>query len=160
MAQMTTNRRSTAEPKDSPSLYARMILGTAAIPLPRFSTTTSTPTSREPVTPIPGKEETRVTGFARPRPPTQQISRQTVLDRFTLCQLVAADSTVLILGGTAASLFFPLGQYRWLLCLSLRFWSNSSACGRESTNAPGIHRRLGSSQPWRGQLYSRLDSSS
>jgi exopolysaccharide biosynthesis polyprenyl glycosylphosphotransferase len=111
MAEMTTNRRWTTDPKNSPSLYARMILGTAAVPLPRISTTisttTSTPTSRERVTPIPGREETKVTGLARPRPPTQQISRQTVLDRFTLCQLVAADSTVLILSAAAAFLFFP-----------------------------------------------------
>jgi exopolysaccharide biosynthesis polyprenyl glycosylphosphotransferase len=118
MSELTTSRLWNTGSEDSPSQYARMILGTAAIPLPRVSSTTSTPnthqTSAPPIPrPIEGEAETAVTGRTQARAPTQPISRQSVLDRFTLCELVAADLTVLVLGCAAAALFFPAWGIPW-----------------------------------------------
>jgi|HubBroStandDraft_1064217.scaffolds.fasta_scaffold03931_4 exopolysaccharide biosynthesis polyprenyl glycosylphosphotransferase len=114
MGELTTNRLWDTGSKDFPSQYARMILGAPAIPAPRVSTPTSAPADEAiPTRPFKGKEEATVPGHAHPRAPAQQISRQTVLDRFTLCQLVAADSTVLVVGCAAAALFFPDWGIPW-----------------------------------------------
>src|SRR4029077_8649278 len=97
MGELTTNRLWDIGPKVSPSQYARMILGTAAIPPPRAPATPDDcvvaglcprGTGQSPVTTQP-ETTTR-------RTQATQLLPQTSVDRFTLCQLVAADLVILV----------------------------------------------------------------
>ncbi len=101
MDELTTNRLWDTGPKDCPSQYARMILGTPATPPPRFAPTADVPRTR----PANAVEQTG-TRRNRARPPTQRLS-QPAVDRFMLWQLVAADLIVLVAVCGASSLLFP-----------------------------------------------------
>src|SRR3979490_1749452 len=101
MGELTTNRLWDLGPKISPSQYARMILGTAAIPPPSSAATpdacvvagrSRAGTERSPVTTQPETTTRRTPA----RTLTQLLLPQTTVDRFTLCQLVAADLMVLV----------------------------------------------------------------
>lgn len=107
MSELATNRLWNIGPKDCPSQYSRMILGTAAMPPPRVAPTAT------PTRPTKGEKETTSTGRRQARAPTRRPTRQTAIDRFTLCELVAADLTVLVVGCGAASLFFPAWGLPW-----------------------------------------------
>jgi exopolysaccharide biosynthesis polyprenyl glycosylphosphotransferase len=102
MSKLTTNRLWDNEPKDSGSQYARMILGTSAIPPSRFA----------PMHGVIGSGPVNATDEAtstrpQPRTQTQQSAPQAGLDPFTLCQLMVADLTVLVVMCGALSLFYP-----------------------------------------------------
>ena len=148
MSELTTNRLWDIGPKLSPSQYARMILGTAAISPSRvtatpFGTTFGTTfaptddatpsrpanltdngcvvaglrhagTGRSPVT---TQAETTQPEATTRRVPARMLTRlllpQTTVDRFTLCQLVAADVMVLVVMCGALSLFSPAWGLPW-----------------------------------------------
>ncbi|MGO9402697.1 MAG: sugar transferase [Terriglobales bacterium] len=100
MSQLITNRLWDIAPKDRPSQYARMIPGTSARPPSRFAPTVDA--ARTP--PVNAIDET-TTRRAQARTPTQQHLSQPAIDRFTLCELVAADLIVLLVVCGALSLF-------------------------------------------------------
>jgi exopolysaccharide biosynthesis polyprenyl glycosylphosphotransferase len=116
MGELTTNRLWDMEPKISPSQYARMILGTAAIPLPRSAATPdacmagirSAGTGRGPVTSQPETSARRIQART-----LTQLLPQTTVDRFTLCQLVAADVMILVVVCGTLSLFSPAWGLPW-----------------------------------------------
>lgn len=102
MSELTTNRLWDNEPKDSGSQYARMILGTSAIPPSRFASTRDVIGSG----PVNATDEA-ASRRPQPRTQTQQSVPQAGVDPFTLCQLVAADLIVLVVVCGALSLFSP-----------------------------------------------------
>ena len=108
MSELTTNRLWDTVPKDCPSQYARMILGTSARPPSRFAPTADA-TSTRPVNAI---DET-TTRRTQARTLTQLLLPQTTVDRFTLCELVAADLIVLVVVCGASSLFSPAWGLPW-----------------------------------------------
>ena len=118
MGELTTNRLWDIGPKISPSQYARMILGTAAIP-PTGSAVTPDAcvvaglrpagTERSSVT-TPPESTTRRT---QARTLTQLLLPQTTIDRFTLCQLVAADLMILVVVCGTLSRFSPAWGLPW-----------------------------------------------
>ncbi len=77
------------------------------MPPPRVAPTAT------PTRPTKEEKETTSTGRSQARAPTRRPTRQTAIDRFTLCELVAADLTVLVVGCGAASLFFPAWGIPW-----------------------------------------------
>ena len=102
MGELTTNRLWDIGSKDGPSKYARMILGTSAISPSRFAAGETIPISS--VNTAEAGETTSRRGPTRTS--TQQATAHTV-DRFTLCQLMAADLAVLVAVCGALSLFSP-----------------------------------------------------
>ncbi len=108
MGGLTTNRLWNTGPKDGASQFARMILGTPAIPPSRFAPTTKT-TFTSPVNTIGEITERHV----QPRALPQQHLSQPAVDRFTLCELVAADLIVLVIVCGALSLFSPAWGLPW-----------------------------------------------
>ena len=108
MSELTTNRLWDTGPKDRPSQYARMILGTSAIPPPRFASTAGS----APTQPVNAVDETP-TRHVQARTPTQQPLSQPAVDRFTLCELMAADLIVLVVVCGALSLFSPAWGLPW-----------------------------------------------
>jgi len=105
MDELTTNRLWDTGPKDCPSQYARMILGTPATPPSRVPMAFAPTANAAPTRPANAVEQT-ATGRTRALPPTQRLS-QPAVDRFVLGQLVAADLIVLVAVCGASSLFFP-----------------------------------------------------
>ena len=113
MGELTTNRLWNTGPKDCPSQYARMIPGTPAMPRPRVAPTTSAPTAdAAPTRPASVKDKT-TTRRSQARTPAPQLPPQPAVDRFTLCQLLAADLMVLALVCGASSLFSPAWGLPW-----------------------------------------------
>jgi exopolysaccharide biosynthesis polyprenyl glycosylphosphotransferase len=108
MGELTTNRVWDSGLKDSPSQFARMILGTSATPSPRFATAAGS----IPTPPVDAPDQA-ATARIRARTPAQAIAAQPAVDRFTLCQLVAADLVVLVAACGALSLFFPDWGLPW-----------------------------------------------
>jgi len=113
MGELTTNRLWDIGPKISPSQYARMILGTAAETPPGvlatpFATTGDAAPAR-PANPVDRTATRRVPA----RTLTQLLLPQTTIDRFTLCQLVAADLMVLVVVCGTLSLFSPAWGLPW-----------------------------------------------
>ncbi len=102
MSELTTNRLWDIGTKDRPSQYARMILGTPAMPLPRLLPTAGA-TPKHPVDAI----DQTTARQAQARTLTQLLLPQTAVDRFTLGELLAADLIVLVVVCGALSLFFP-----------------------------------------------------
>ncbi len=108
MSELTTNRLWDTGPKDRPSQYARMILGTSAIPPPRFASTAGS----APTLPVSALDEAPAR-HAQARTPTQQPLSQPAIDRFTLWELMAADLIVLVVVCGALSLFSPAWGLPW-----------------------------------------------
>src|ERR1700687_4978004 len=109
MGELTTNRLWDIGPKTSPSEYARMILGTAADKGCVVAGLRPAGTERSPVTTQP-ETTTRRT---QARTLTQLLLPQTTIDRFTLCQLVAADLMILVVVCGTLSLFSPAWGLPW-----------------------------------------------
>jgi len=91
MGELTTNRLWDTGPKDCPSQYSRMILGTRAMPRPRSAPAADA----APIRPVNAMDDT-TTRRTPARTPAQQFLSQSSVDQFTLCQLVAADLIVLV----------------------------------------------------------------
>ncbi len=108
MSELTTNRLWDIGTKDRPSQYARMILGTPAMPPPRFAPTADA-TPKHPADAI----DQTTTRQAQARTLTQLLLPQTAVDRFTLGELVAADLMVLVVVCGALSLFLPAWGLPW-----------------------------------------------
>jgi len=85
-----------------------MILGTPAVPPPRFAPTTGA-TPKHPADAI----NQTTTRQAQARTLTQLLLPQTAVDRFTLGELLAADLIVLVVVCGALSLFFPAWGLPW-----------------------------------------------
>ena len=121
MGELTTNRLWNNEPKDCPSQFARMILGIAAMPASRVCIAAA---EAIPIRPADAtvKANTRP---AQARTLTPQLLPQTPIDRFTLCELVAADLTVLVAVCGALSLFSP--AWGLALVLSTGFCGSGAA---------------------------------
>jgi exopolysaccharide biosynthesis polyprenyl glycosylphosphotransferase len=103
MGELSANRLWDTVSKDGPSKYARMILGTSAIPPPRSAPAEPTPISSVKTA---ATDETTASG-AHTRTATQQPTQQTTVDRFTLFQLMAADLAVLVAVCGSLSLLSP-----------------------------------------------------
>jgi len=102
MGELSTNRLWDTGTKDCPSQYARMILGTSVTPLPMVATTgKATPTHPLNLTDRAAPRRTHA------QTATQRFPAQSAVDRFTLCQLVAADSIVLVALCGGLSLLSP-----------------------------------------------------
>ena len=108
MSELATNRLWDIGPKDRPSQYARMILGTSVIPPPRFAPARDA-TPKRPANAI----EEITSRHTQARTPSQHLPTQTAIDRFTLCELVAADLIVLVIVCSALSLFSPAWGLPW-----------------------------------------------
>ncbi len=108
MSELTINRLWNTVPTDCPSQYARMILGTSAKPPSRFAPTADA----TPARPVNRMDETTARR-AQARTLTQRLLPQTAVDRFMLCELVAADLIVLVGVCGASSLFSPAWGLRW-----------------------------------------------
>ena len=109
MSELTTNRLWDIGNKDGPSQYARMILGTPAMPLPRLAPRAGA-TPKHPADAI----DHTTTRQAQVHALTQLLLPQTAVDRFTLGELVAADLMVLVVVCGALSLFFPAWGLPWV----------------------------------------------
>jgi exopolysaccharide biosynthesis polyprenyl glycosylphosphotransferase len=109
MGELTTSRLWDISSKDGPSQYARMILGTRAMPPPR-SAPTAGATPKRPADVI----DHTTTRQAQARTLTQLLLPQTGVDRFTLGELAAADLMVLVVVCGALSLFFPAWGLPWV----------------------------------------------
>jgi exopolysaccharide biosynthesis polyprenyl glycosylphosphotransferase len=108
MSELTTNRLWDIGTRDRPSQYARMILGTRAMPPPRFAPTADA-TSKRPADAI----DQTTTRQAHARTLTQLLLPQTGVDRFTLGELLAADLMVLVVVCGGLSLFLPAWGLPW-----------------------------------------------
>jgi len=108
MSELTTSRLWDVVPKDCPSEYARMILGTSAEAPSRFAPTADA-AAIHPVTAI---DETTAR-HAQARTLTQRLMPQTTVDRFMLYELMAADLIVLVVVCGASSLFLPSWGLPW-----------------------------------------------
>jgi len=108
MGELTTNRLWDIDPKDRASQFARMIPGTPAMPPSRFASTFDTTSSR----PVNATGENSVIHALTRTHPQQHLS-QPAIDRFTLCELVAADLIVLVIVCGALSLFSPAWGLPW-----------------------------------------------
>jgi hypothetical protein len=155
MGELTTNRQWDAGSKDSPSQYARMIPGTSALLPSRSAPPTSAPaadaTSKDPVNAI---DETNAR-HAPVRPLAQPHRTQPGIDRFTLCELVAADFIVLVTVCGALSLFFPAWGLPWpylpIFAVLVTLFGLSEGIYKHA----GIRRQPESSRHWQGQPCSR-----
>jgi hypothetical protein len=113
MGELTTNRQWDTGRKDLPSQYARMIPGTSAILPSRSVPATSEPAvDAVPTHPVNAIDETNVR-HAPARPLTQPHLTQPTFDRFTLCELVAADLMVLTIVCGALTQFSPAWGLPW-----------------------------------------------
>ncbi len=113
MGELTTNRQWDTGRKDLPSQYARMIPGTSAILPSRSAPATSEPAvDAVPTDAVNAIAETNVR-HAPARPLTQPHLTQPAVDRFTLCELVAADLMVLTIVCGALTLFSPAWGLPW-----------------------------------------------
>src|SRR5450755_3106449 len=113
MSEMTTNRLWDIGPPSSPSPYARMIPGTAAVPPPRaFAASTA---ATKPHLSTPPSQEKEAVGVARERTSGSRrpVLPDIALDRFTFYELVAADLSVVMLGGAATASFLPAWGLPW-----------------------------------------------
>src|SRR5450755_2580028 len=113
MSEMTTNRLWDIGPPSSPSPYARMIPGTAAVPPPRaFAASTA---ATKPHLSTPPSQEKEAVGVARERTSGSRrpVLQDIALDRFTFYELVAADLSVVMLGGAATASFLPAWGLPW-----------------------------------------------
>jgi exopolysaccharide biosynthesis polyprenyl glycosylphosphotransferase len=108
MGELTTNRLWDIGNKDGPSQYARMILGTRAMPPSRVVPTADATPKR-----LADAIDQTTTRQARARTLTQLLLPQTGVDRFTLYELVAADLIVLVIVCGALSLFVPSWGLPW-----------------------------------------------
>ncbi len=108
MADSTTNRLWDNGPEDCASQFARMIPGTPAMPLSRFAPAAEA-TPLRPVHTIGDIAAIHAQPRAHPQPHLSQPS----VDRFTLCELVAADLIVLVMVCAALSLFCPAWGLPW-----------------------------------------------
>ena len=108
MSELTTNRLWDIGSKDGPSQYARMILGTRAMPPPRVAPTADA-TPKRPADAI----DQTTTRQTQARTLTQLLLPQTGVDRFTFYELVAADLIVLVVVCGALSLFVPAWGLPW-----------------------------------------------
>ena len=108
MGESNTNRLWDNGPKDCASQFSRMIPGTPAMPLSRFAPADET-ASVYPVNTI-GEITAR---HAQPRAHPQPHLSQPSIDRFTFCELVAADLIVLLIVCGALSLFYPAWGLPW-----------------------------------------------
>ena len=148
MSELTTNRLWDNEPKDSGSQYARMILGTSAIPRSRFASTRDVIGSG----PVNATDEA-ASRRPQPRTQTQQSVPQAGVDPFTLCQLVAADLIVLVVVCGALSLFSPAwGLPRSYLPIFAALVALFGFCQR-IYKRDGDPSPAGIVQPWQGQLF-------
>ena len=113
MNEMTTNRLWDTDTPCNPSPYTRMIPGTPAVPPPRiFADTTPSTTACPPASSIPEKQAADAARYRtnwRRRPVSPHIE----LDRFTFYELVAADLSVVVLGGAATTIFLPAWGVPW-----------------------------------------------
>jgi exopolysaccharide biosynthesis polyprenyl glycosylphosphotransferase len=106
MGELITNRLWNSEPNNSASQYARMILGTSAIPPPRFGSGFAS--ASEVTMAGPGNVTDEVAPRRQqPRVHSQKSAPQATVDRFTLWQLVAADLAVLVIVCSVLPLFSP-----------------------------------------------------
>lgn len=113
MGELTTNRLWTTEPGDYPSQYTRMIPGVSAMPRPRVRLAKAVSKADvRPASPVSGVDETTAR-HGQARTATAQRSTQPTLDRFTLCELVAADVIVLVVVCVGLSLFSPTWGLPW-----------------------------------------------
>jgi exopolysaccharide biosynthesis polyprenyl glycosylphosphotransferase len=108
MGELITNRLWDIGPKECASQFARMILGTSAIPPSIFGPRAGT-APMSAVVPI----DQSTTRCAPARALTQQLRPQSGIDRFTFCQLMAADLIVLVAVCGALSLFSPAWGLPW-----------------------------------------------
>jgi exopolysaccharide biosynthesis polyprenyl glycosylphosphotransferase len=113
MGELITNRLWDAEAGDCPSQYARMILGTAAMPHPRVATPRSAPRV-EANTALAVKANNETQGRRPPsQRPMQQLAPHFAVDRFALFQSIAADQIVLVTVCCASWLFSPGWGLPW-----------------------------------------------
>jgi exopolysaccharide biosynthesis polyprenyl glycosylphosphotransferase len=105
MNEFNTKRMWEVVPKDHASLFARMILGTPGGPPSRFGPAADG-TPAESVDGLHAKGGNQATAIRAARPPTRPTRTEPV-DRFTICQLVAADLIVLVAVCGTLSLFSP-----------------------------------------------------
>jgi len=108
MSELSTNRLWDIVPKDCPSEYARMILGTSGKTPSRFATTPDTSAIHQ----VNAIDETTAR-HAQARTLTQRLMPQTTVDRFMLYELMAADLIVLVVVCGALSLFSPTWGLPW-----------------------------------------------
>jgi exopolysaccharide biosynthesis polyprenyl glycosylphosphotransferase len=108
MGELTTNRLRDIGSKDGPSQYARMILGTPAMPPPRSAPAADANPKR-----AADAIDQLTTREARARTLTRLLLPQTGGDRFTLYELVAADLIVLAVVCGALSVFVPSWGLPW-----------------------------------------------
>ena len=108
MSELTTNRLWNTVPQASASQYARMILGTSAKPPSRFAPAAGA----IPTRPVDVANET-TSRRTHARTLTQLLLPQTSVDRFTFCELVAADLIVLVIVCGGLSLFSPAWGLPW-----------------------------------------------
>jgi exopolysaccharide biosynthesis polyprenyl glycosylphosphotransferase len=108
MGELTTNRLRDIGSKDGPSQYARMILGSPAMP-PRRSAPAADANPKRAADAI----TQTTTRQARARTLSRLLLPQTGADRFTLYELVAADLIVLVVVCGALSVFVPPWGLPW-----------------------------------------------
>ena len=108
MSELTTSRLWNTVPQASASQYARMILGTSAKPPSRFAPAADA----IPAPPVDATNET-TRKRTQARTLTQLLLPQTSVDRFTFCELVAADLIVLVAVCGVLSLFSPAWGLPW-----------------------------------------------
>jgi exopolysaccharide biosynthesis polyprenyl glycosylphosphotransferase len=136
MSELATNRLWDIGPKDGPSRYSRMILGTAGI-LP-------SPSAAAWVMPIrsddPAAKET-TSPQTRTRKPAQQPAQQITINPFTLCQLIAADLLILgMVSGLLATVSSGWGLPRHYLPIFAVLVTLFSFC-------EGVYKRAGDPSP-------------
>src|ERR1700687_4406593 len=137
MGELTTNRLWDIGPKTSPSEYARMILGTAADKGCVVAGLRPAGTGRSPVT----TQSETTTRRTEARTLAQLLLPQTSVDRFTLCQLVAADLMILVVVCGTLSLFSPSWGLPWAYVPL--FPLLVTLCGRSE----GLYRHAGDPSP-------------
>jgi exopolysaccharide biosynthesis polyprenyl glycosylphosphotransferase len=107
MSEMNPNRLWDVVPGVPPSQYARMILGTPAVPASRFAPVHDDAETR----PLRSRSADAVNRTASKAPQPRTSNRHTfpqlAVDQFTLCQLVAADLIVVVAVCGALSLVSP-----------------------------------------------------
>ena len=113
MGELATNRHWDTGSKDSPSLYARMIPGTSALLPSRSEPPPAAPVADAiPAHPVNAIDGTNARS-APSRPLAQPHLTQPGVDRFMLCELVAADFVVLVIVCGTLSLFSPAWGLPW-----------------------------------------------
>lgn len=140
MGELTTNRLWNSGPRDGPSHYARMILGTPATPPPRFAAGFASATEAAPTRQVKAIEEGS-TRRGQARAPRQRFAERPDVDQFTFWQLVAADLIVLLAVCSGLSLFLPGWGLPWAyLPIFAVLVSLSGFCG-------GIYNHAGDPSP-------------